>query len=143
MTSKTAQLNELIAITRDGQRFYEHAREEVRDTQLKSLFAAMSRSKTEVIQALSSSVAANNEQPTTDGTFFGKLREVYADTRAVISIDQEATYVSQLEEAEDRILHAFKDAIEDADPELKAVLNREMPKVRACHDQMRSLKRAV
>ncbi len=143
MSSKTAQLNELIAITRDGQHFYEHASSQVKDSQLKGLFATMSRNKTEVIQALSSSVAANDEQPTMDDTLFGKLKQMYADTRALISSDEDATYVAQLEEAEDRILNAFKDALEDADPELKVVLNREMPKVRACHDRMSSLKRVI
>jgi hypothetical protein len=31
MSSAKAQLNELIEITRDGQRFYQHAAEEVKD----------------------------------------------------------------------------------------------------------------
>ncbi len=143
MSSKTAQLNELIAITRDGQRFYEHASKQVRSSHLQGLFDSMSRSKTEVIQALSASVAANHEEPKTGGTLFGKLQQVYADTRAVISTDEEATYVAQLEEAEDRILHAFEDAMDNADPEMQVVLNREMPKVRACHQRMSSLKRAI
>ena len=50
MTSKTAQLNELIAITRDGERFYEHASKQVRSVHLQRLFNAMSRSKTEVME---------------------------------------------------------------------------------------------
>ena len=59
MSSKTAQLNELIEITRDGKRFYEHAHEEVKDIRLQALFRDMVRAKTEVIDALSVKVAAN------------------------------------------------------------------------------------
>jgi len=34
MTRTTSQLNELIEITRDGQRFYQHAIQEVKDARL-------------------------------------------------------------------------------------------------------------
>ena len=44
--------------------------------------------------------------------------------------DADATYVPQLEEAEDRILHAFEDALESADNDVRVLLAVEMPKVR-------------
>ena len=53
MTHTTEQLNELIEITRDGQRFYQHAHDEVKDTRLQALFRDMSQSKGELIRALS------------------------------------------------------------------------------------------
>lgn len=144
MTSKsTNQLNELIEITRDGQRFYQHAQEEVKDARLKAIFSEMSRAKTDVIQALAVKVAANQEQPSSGTTLIGKLRQVYADTRATLSSDEEGTYVKQLEDTEDRILHAFEDALESADPDVRALLAVEMPKVRNCHDRMRNLKQSL
>jgi len=143
MNSSAAQLNELIEITRDGQNFYQHAIEEVHNAQLQQLFRDMAQAKTEVIQALTVKVAANHEQPSSSGTLLGKLREVYADTRATLASDEDATYVAQLEAAEDRILHAFEDALEVAEPDVRAVLTTEMPRIRACHDRMRNLKSAM
>jgi uncharacterized protein (TIGR02284 family) len=143
MTRTTAQLNELIEITRDGERFYQHAIEEVKDTRLQSLFRDMAQAKTEVIQALAVKVAANHEQPAQGGTALGKLREVYADTRATLAKDEKGAYIAQLEAAEDRIVHAFEDALESAEPDVRALLSVEMPKVRACHDRMRSLKQSL
>lgn len=143
MTDKTKQLNELIEITRDGQRFYQHAHDEVKDVRLQVLFRDMSQSKSELIRALSVKVTANQEVPAAGGTFIGKLRQVYADTKATLVSDEEATYVSQLEEAEDRILHAFEDALETAEPDVQALLAAEMPKVRANHDRMRTLKQSM
>lgn len=143
MTSTTAQLNELIEITRDGERFYQHAIEEVRDPNLQSLFREMASAKTEVIQALTVRVAANHETPSTGGTLMGTLRQVYADTRAALAKDEYAAYVVQLEQAEDRILHAFEDALETAEPKVRELIAVEMPKVRACHDRMRSLKQSM
>ena len=133
MSNKTAQLNELIEITRDGKRFYEHAHDEVKDIRLQALFRDMVKAKTEVIDAL----------PASGGTLMGKLRQLYADTRATLSHDEEATYVAQLEEAEDRILHAFEDALESADNDVRVLLAVEMPKIRACHDRMRALKHTM
>ncbi|MDR8013461.1 ferritin-like domain-containing protein [Ectopseudomonas guguanensis] len=140
MSSKTAQLNELIEITRDGKHFYEHAHDEVKDVRLQALFRDMVRAKTQVIDALSVKVAANQSEPASGGTMLGKLRQFYADTRATLSKDEDAAYVAQLEEAEDRILHAFEDALESADPDVRVLLAVEMPKVRACHERMRALK---
>ncbi|OLU33947.1 hypothetical protein BVH03_03530 [Pseudomonas sp. PA15(2017)] len=142
MSYKTEQLNELIAIIRDGQRFYEHAHDEIEDVRLQALFRDMAQAKHQVIQALAVKVAANHEEPTSSGTLVGKLRQAYADARATLSSDEEATYIAQLEEAEDRILEAFEDAMESAQPDVRALLAVEMPKVRACHQRMRELKSA-
>lgn len=142
MSYKTEQLNELIAIIRDGQRFYEHAHDEIEDVRLQAVFRDMAQAKHQVIQALAVKVAANHEEPTSSGTLVGKLRQAYADARATLSSDEEATYVAQLEEAEDRILEAFEDAMESAQPDVRALLAVEMPKVRACHQRMRELKNA-
>ena len=142
MSYKTEQLNELIAIIRDGQRFYEHAHDEIKDVRLQALFRDMAQAKHKVIQALAVKVAANHEEPTSSGTLVGKLRQAYADARATLSSDEAATYVTQLEEAEDRILEAFEDAMETAQPDVRALLAVEMPEVRACHQRMRELKNA-
>lgn len=142
MSQKTEQLNELIAIIRDGQRFYEHAHDEINNEQLRALCRDMAQAKHQIIQALSVKVAANHEQPTDSGTLAGKLRQAYADARATLASDGESTYLAQLEEAEDRILEAFEDAMETAQPDVQALLAVEMPKVRACHQRMRELSNA-
>jgi uncharacterized protein (TIGR02284 family) len=142
MSDKTSELNELIEITRDGKVFYEHARDEVNDVELKALFTDMAQAKTEVINALQGKVLANNDKPATGGTLMGKARQVYADTKAALSSDEGATYIAELEEAEDRILHAFEDAMDGHEPDLRPELATQMPKVRACHDRMRDLKKA-
>ncbi len=143
MSFKTEQLNELIAIIRDGQRFYEHAHDEIDSEPLKALFREMAEAKHQIIQALAVKVAANHEAPASSGTMVGKMRQAYADARATLSSDEEATYVAQLEEAEDRILEAFEDALESAQPDVQALLAVEMPKVRECHQRMSALSKKM
>ncbi|WP_397450794.1 PA2169 family four-helix-bundle protein [Pseudomonas sp. NA-150] len=141
MSNAKTQLNELIEITRDGQRFYQHAAEEVKDARFIALFLDMARAKSELIRDLSVEVAQEHEAPAQGGTFLGKMRQVYADTRALLSSNESAAYVEQLEEAEDRILHAFEDALQSAEPKVQALAAEKLPQVRAAHDRMRSLKR--
>jgi uncharacterized protein (TIGR02284 family) len=141
MNNADAQLNELIEITRDGQRFYLHAAEEVKDPRFIALFTDMAEAKDDIIRALSIELAADHEKPAQGGTFVGKMRQLYADARASLSNDESSTYVDQLEEAEDRILHAFEDALQSADSRVQALAAEKLPAVRAAHDRMRNLKR--
>src|SRR5690606_30883915 len=142
MSQATQQLNELIEITRDGQRFYQHAIDEVKDAELQHLFRDMAQAKTQIIQALTVKVAANHEQPAQGGTLAGRIRELYADTKARLG-NASSTYVEQLEQAEERILRAFEDALQDAQPDIRALLAVELPKLRACHTRMRQLKQSL
>ena len=139
MNRSMHQLNELIEVTRDGQRFYQHAAEEVKDVELQHLFRDLAQAKTQIIQALSVKVAANHEQPSQGGTLTGRMRELYADTRSRIG-DHDAAYVDQLEQTEAHILRAFEDAVGDAEPDVRALLAIELPKLRACHARMLHLK---
>jgi uncharacterized protein (TIGR02284 family) len=138
MNQDITHLNELIEITRDGQHFYQHALEEVKDIELQHLFRDMAQAKTHIIQALSVKVAANQQQPAQGGTTAGKLREMYADTKAQLG-DADAVYIDQLDQTEERILAAFEDALKTADPDVKALLAIELPKIRACHERIHTL----
>ncbi|MNY72382.1 hypothetical protein D3C86_2109280 [compost metagenome] len=51
--------------------------------------------------------------------------------------------MAQLEAAEERILHAFEDALESAEPDVHALLAGELPKVRASHERIRTLKQSM
>lgn len=143
MNQNMTQLNELIEITRDGQHFYQHAMEEVKDVELQHLFRDMAQAKTHIIQALSVKVAAQQQQPAQEqpaqgGTMAGKMREIYADTKARLG-HADAVYVDQLDQTEERILTAFEDALKSAEPDVRALLAIELPKIRACHERMHRL----
>lgn len=138
MNQNMTQLNELIEITRDGQHFYQHAMEEVKDVELQHLFRDMAQAKTHIIQALSVKVAAQQQQPAQGGTMAGKIREIYADTKARLG-HADAVYVDQLDQTEERILTAFEDALKSAEPDVRALLAIELPKIRACHERMHRL----
>lgn len=140
----TETLNDLIAIARDGQEFYQDASTRIDDVELKSLFTRIAGTKAKIIAELGTAVQAVGGDPDDSGTMRGSMREMYARMRAALG-DKEYSYVAELEESEDRLLHAFEDAVKDekTPPAARDVVTRLMPEVRACHDLMRARKHAM
>jgi uncharacterized protein (TIGR02284 family) len=144
MTNPATTLNELIQITRDGQTFYTDAVPRVSNPHLKAVFRGIIDAKTQLISALSEHVRIRGTQPSTDGTFAGSFHKLYAEVRAGLSSEKDATFVAQLEQSEDRLLSAFEQAAADVDdPGLREIILRHLPKVRLCHEQMRNLKMSL
>jgi uncharacterized protein (TIGR02284 family) len=57
--------------------------------------------------------------------------------------DADAAWISSIEEQEDRVLEAFRDALEgNQPPKVRELAARYLPEVKKMHDQMRDLKRA-
>lgn len=141
MTHNADKLNELIQILRDGRSFYQDAAAKVENPQLRTLFHDMAASRAAVIDDLASEVRMEGETPAPGGTVGGGLRKVYADVLASLTSDKDTTYVNQLEAAEDRLSHAFTDALQETDNvHVRTILNKHLPKVRQMHDLMRHQK---
>ena len=139
----TEVLQELVQIARDSKSFYEAAAKEVADANLRLDFLRMAEIKGELIAQLASHISARGAAPETSGTFAGTLRKGYGELLAHMRSKQGAakTYTAQLEETEDRLLKHYEEALKEVtSPEVREVLNAQLPKLRRCHDEMRQLK---
>jgi len=141
---KVETLNELIAATRDSAEFYSEAATKVDNGQLKTLFSDMARSKNGLVGAMSRDVKMEGAKPATDGTFRGSLHKFYGDVRAKLG-DSDYAYVSELEDSEDRMLHALEDVLKDRDvpAPVKQAVTSYLPTVKQHHDAMRDRKWAM
>lgn len=137
-------LNDLIEIARDGSDFYTEAAGKVDSPELSTLFQQMAGHKREILTGLTADVAATGGNPADHGTMVGSMRKVYAKARAAMG-DTDYAYVAELEELEDRLLHAFRETIEDSDTPAaaKAAAQKYLPRVVECHDIMRNRKMAL
>lgn len=137
-------LNDLIEIARDGEQFYTEAAGKVKDAELSSLFTRIAGVKRDIVARLSADVAAAGGKPAEHGTLVGSMQQFYGKVRAALG-DTQYGYVAELEESEDRLLHAFDETLTDADTpaaarsEVQALL----PKVREVHAVMRERKHAL
>jgi uncharacterized protein (TIGR02284 family) len=135
----THSLNDLIAVARDGKKFYEEAAQKVDDRELSALFTRIADTKARIVDDLSTTVKSAGGKPEEHGMqkMYGNLRSSFGDKRY--------GFVAELEESEDRLLHAFEDAIADDGTPAPAreVASRLLPEVRACHDVMAERKHAM
>ncbi len=137
-------LNDLIEIARDGSEFYTEAAGKVQNPELATLFQQMAGHKREIVTGLTADVTALGGNPADHGTMVGSMRQVYAKARAAMG-DTQYAYVAELEELEDRLLHAFRDTIDDSDTPAVArtAAQKYLPRVVECHDIMRNRKMAL
>lgn len=134
-------LNDLIEISRDGEAFYREALTKVSDPEVRTTFNDMLAIRQKLIRDLSIHVAERGETPEQSGTLVGSMHKLYTDLRAHLSSNTDAVYVSQLEAAEDRLLHSFEDALgADHSPQVIAILREYYPLARTAHGRMKLLK---
>lgn len=139
MSQTADQLNDLIAVLTDGVKFYEEAARTI-DGSYQALFQRMASTKRAIVADLRAEVAYHGEAPA-GGTLGGSLRQAYTDLAARLSSKPDAKYVAQLEEAEDRILRAFTDALTTSErAEVRQVAQNYLPDIRRMHEEMRVLK---
>ncbi len=142
--NKTAnKLNHLLEALNDGIDFHQHAAKETENPTYRDLFLKMASLKGRIAADLKAEVAQQGSEPDQDGTWLNGVRKGYADLKASMKKDSDAAYISSLEEQEDRVLHAFRDALEPDQPvKVRELAARHMPEVQQMHDQMRALKKA-
>ena len=136
-------LADLVTALQDGVDFYDHAIEKRPNSPHNATYRHFREIKSSIIADLNTQIAMRGEQPPSDGSWLQGVREGYADVRAMFVKDSDDSYLVNLEEQEDRVLDAFRDALEDSDsPTVRALAAKYLPDVKRMHDQMRALKRA-
>ena len=136
-------LNEMIEALEDGRTFYAEATGKVSRADLKALFGDLAKTKETIANDLKAAAVHEQQKPAQHGSFSGRLRILYAETRAALSSDKVYTFIAALEESEDRILHVFGNAIVNSDDEkVRAIAQKHLAAVTRGHAQMSNLKRA-
>jgi uncharacterized protein (TIGR02284 family) len=140
----SASLDDLVATLNDGVAFYERAAARVADPDLADLFGRMARLKQAIAGDLNVEIALLGERPRDQGSVFGAIRIAYAEVLGALTDRNAATFVAQLEEQEDRLLAAFRDAVLGGDsPRVRDLALRYYPEVERMHAQMSRLKKQL
>jgi uncharacterized protein (TIGR02284 family) len=141
MKTDTATLKDLVEVLNDGKKFYEEASTKVTQPELKKLFGRMALTKGAIAGDLKTKIVAAGKDAPQGGSFTGSVQKAYSEIRAKLSSSPDGEYVGQLENFEDRIVHAFRDAADKSDDaEVRALASKYMPEVLRDHNEMSSLK---
>jgi uncharacterized protein (TIGR02284 family) len=144
MTGTSASLSELVSCLNDGVAFYQRAARKVTDPALVDLFERMARLKGEIAAELNAAIAGEGAPAVESGSVLGALRIAYADVLGALGDHNAATYVARLEQHEDRLLHAFREAVLGGTSHtVRALALRYYPEVEKMHAEMSALKKGL
>ncbi|TNJ33253.1 PA2169 family four-helix-bundle protein [Arenimonas terrae] len=144
MTRPSATLNELVEALNDGIAFFGLAAERSTSAAHIELFQRVRHLKETIAADLRAEVARNGDEPAGHGSWLGSFRQSYADLRARLASDSEASFIAALEEQEDRIVAAFRDATAQDQPQrVRELAASYLPEVEQMHDSLRALQRTT
>ena len=142
MTKVSSSLAELVELLNDGIAFYHDAAGKVSDPALSELMQKMSFLKKAIAADLNAEIAIEGESPREHGSWFGSMRRTYADLLARFGEnDSERELIAKLEEHEDQLLAAFREAtLGDSSARVRDLALNYFPEIEAMHARMRALK---
>ncbi|CAM3589200.1 MULTISPECIES: PA2169 family four-helix-bundle protein [Pseudoalteromonas] len=133
-------VKELIKVLNGGVDFYTEAKKKLDNIELNRVFDQMIVDKAQAISDLQPFVLIDEGEIETDSALSIDIRESYTKLVSMVSTDKEHTYISQLEEVEDKVLSKLDKALsKDLPPKCKSVLLQIQTRMQACHDQMKQL----
>lgn len=143
-TPTMKHVSDIIQVLNSGIEFYSDAKEKVDDQRVAQFFDRMVNARRMVKEQLQP-FALQEEGKREEGAAFSvEARKVYTKVIGAISTDKDHTYISQLEEVEDKTLKEFKTALKEKQPpQYEAALLRTMNTMQEYHDEMRALKKAT
>jgi uncharacterized protein (TIGR02284 family) len=140
-------LSSLVHVLNSGIDFYREAKEKVADSQTQPYFDRMISRREMVKQLLIPYAKAETGdfKALDKGSNFAlEARHWYTTILAKIASDEQHTWVSQLEEVEDKTLEKFDEVIAQGQSvACEAALQKGRELMQSCHDQMLSLQKAT
>jgi len=133
-------LNELIIVSRDGEKGFRVCAEHVRDEYLKELFLNRARACAQAVEELESIVRQLGGEPAKEGSAFGAMHRRWVDVRATVTSDDDATIVAECERGEVYALESYRNALDDHLPDfVRRIVLQQFEGVMNNHDQIRIL----
>lgn len=140
-TSK--QVSKVIKVLNTGIDFYTEAQDKVESTQVATVFGNMATIRKSAVTRLNAYTELRDGETEEGGDFASEARRMYTNLIASIKSDSDYTYISQLEEIEDKTLEELKSALnKDLDPGCRAALSEIMAEMNQCHDRMLALQKS-
>ncbi|TQV69719.1 PA2169 family four-helix-bundle protein [Exilibacterium tricleocarpae] len=142
-TTEVKHIAEIVKVLNSGIDFYHEAQEAVDNPVLATVFESMVNARRRAVQRLQP-YAVLEEGEVEDGSSFSvEVRKLYTKIMAAVKSDTEQTYISQLEEIEDKTLNEVKTALEKDQPvACRAALSDILADIQECHDKMLTLQKS-
>jgi len=137
-------LNDLIQINKDGQEGFKDASENVKNPELKTLFAKYSLQRSKFAGDLQQHVTGFGEEPEKDSSLAGAIHRGWIDLKTAFTKGDDHSILVECERGEDYAVEAYNDAIDAELPaNLRVLVEEQAAMVTATHDDMRDRRDAA
>lgn len=136
------ELNDLIAICKDGEAGYKAAAEDTEDVLLKGLFQELSEQRAHSASELQNVVSLLGNEPRESSSVTGTLHRRWIDIKSLLVKNDAHAVLAECERGEDTAVAAYRKALEAAviPPDIKNILTSQAAEVQAAHDKVRDLR---
>ena len=137
-------LNDLIETLKDGQYGFRVASEDVKNSELKSLFQKYSMQRAQFAGELQSeAVQLGEKEPEETSSAAGALHRGWINFKSALAGGDEGAILSECERGEDAAVAEFQQALEkDLPQNIRDIVERQYRDVKAAHDTVRGLRDA-
>jgi len=137
-------LNELAEISRDGEKGFLVAAEDVENPNLKDLFRTAAARCAEGAKELESKIVSLGGEPSSGGSMTGAVHRTWTNLKAALASRSEKAVLEEVERGEDAAKDAYQQAIAQPLPaEVKSMIERQYQGVKENHDRVRNLRNAA
>jgi uncharacterized protein (TIGR02284 family) len=147
MSTPKSTLKDIVKTLRDGQEGFAHAAENVKNPQLKELFARFSLQRSKFAGELEAELLSlGDKDPQKDGSSVGgALHRTWIDLKAALSKGDDHAVLSEAERGEDVAKKTYKDALAESDlpAPIREIIMKQSVSIQAAHDEVKALRDAT
>ena len=137
-------LNDLIETCKDGEEGFRTCAEDIKRTDLKSLFERAAQRCAESARVLQVEVARLGGKPETSSSVAGSVHRRWVDVKSAITGKDDKAVLAECERGEDVAKMSYQKALEkNLPPEIRAIVEEQYQGVLQHHDEVRALEKAA
>ncbi|RAJ95995.1 uncharacterized protein (TIGR02284 family) [Larkinella arboricola] len=135
------RLNTLLTRTRDGERGYQEAAENVKDTELKSLFLAQSRQRGEFAMEIDREVRTLGGDPETTTSLVADLHRAWINIKSTITGHSDKAIVEECKRGDGQALDDYQEILKNTSlmASTRELLLRQKERIESAHASMARL----
>ncbi len=144
ITAKTTTINGLIEICKDGQEGFRDASENVKHSDLKTLFSGYSLQRSKFAGELQQLVIGLGEEPEATSSIVSAIHRGWIDLKAAFTKGSDHAILVECERGEDYAVSAYRDALaEDLPANIRETVAMQSAAVQSAHDDIRNRRDAA
>ncbi len=134
-------LNNLVETCKDGEEGFSKAAENVKLSDLRTLFTEYAQQRQKFASELQMEVSRIGGEPATGGSVSGAVHRGWIDIKGTFTGKDDHTILEEAERGEDVAIRAYQEALAtDLPADLRSVVDRQYQLVQQAHRNVRSLR---